>query len=91
MTRLQYKKYLELENEISRLERLVFLFDTNKEFHTATEWNLKSIGKKLCIIAKRFCCTKKENTFFLSSELEKRIINVIKDYIKEKQIEIKQI
>lgn len=90
MTEKQYKKYTELKKEIEPLKN--FLFWCGKKYRCTSvgHYQTRILKKKFCV--GRVGCGCIENTEVkLPDELQDRIIEVIENYVDEKQKELDEI
>ena len=90
MTEIQFKKYKELTEEIEPLKN--FLFWCGKKYRCSSvgSYQTRILKKKFCV--GRVGCGAIESTEVkLPLELQSRIVDVIEQYVDEKQKEIDEI
>ena len=90
MTEKQFDKYKELQEKIEPLKD--FLFWCGNKYHcgSVSKYGMRIIKKKFCIGRVGFGVIK-STEINLPSELQDRIIEVIENYVDEKQKELDKI
>lgn len=93
MTKEQFELYKKIENEIEDIRN--FLFWCGKRYHgecvSKFRFNFLTKGKELFLHRNSSLCTLEEDTFNIPIELQERIIEVIENYLDEKEEELRKI
>ena len=93
MTKEQFELYKKIENEIEDIKK--FLFWCGKRHHgkyvSKFRFNFLTKGKELFIHRNSSLSTSEENTFNIPIELQERIIEVVENYLDEKEEELRKI
>lgn len=94
MTEKQYKRYQEIEAEIKDTKK--FLEWCGNKYHHFTysgkyPFILRILRKGFALVAKKPWSSIDEATYYIPQELQERVINVIEQYIDEKEQEKEEI
>lgn len=89
VTEEQYKKYQKIEKETAPIKD--FLEWSGKKYKNKMtslyRFSIKTFGAKFGLYMHRLFCTIPENEFELPVELQDRIIEVLENYVDEKEQE----
>lgn len=93
MTKEQFEFYRKIENEIEDIRK--FLFWCGKRYHgkcvSKFGFNFLTKGKELFIHRNSSLSTSEENIFNIPIKLQERIIEVVENYLDEKEEELRKI
>lgn len=92
MTEKQYKRYQEIETEIKDVKH--FLGWCGNKYHSYQDkypFILRILKKGFALVVKSHWKNIDEATYYIPQELQKRIIDVIEQYIDEKEQEKNEI
>ena len=93
MTKEQFELYKKIENEIEDIKK--FLFWCGKRHHVEYvpkfRFDFLAKGKELFLHMNSSLSKSEENTFNIPIELQERIIEVVENYLDEKEEELRKI
>ena len=93
MTKDQYEKYQKLSEEMEPVKD--FLFWCGEKYNGRVvakhPFSIKMIRKRFSLFVNRYWCNEKDNTFDIPLDLQNKIIEIMEQYIDEKEREMKEI
>lgn len=97
MTKNQYEEYKKLNDEIENLKLFLFYCSKKYQYHMFYTYYLfslipiKKFSKHFKLRIKDITRRENDKTFDISKDLHDRIINVIEEYVDEKEKELEEL
>lgn len=93
MTKEQFELYSKIENEIEDVRNFCFWCGNKyrNKYVNKKRFNIVTKFKSIFLHRKSHANTKEENTFYIPTELQERIIEVVENYLDEKEEELRKI
>lgn len=89
MTKEQFAKYQQIEEEIAPVRKFLFWCGNRYKEPRVSDYSfsLKTFLKNFSLKINRHWCTEQDNTFAIPRDLQCRIVRVMEEYLDEREKE----